>query len=69
LLSIVIIMLVILLVAGCVVVYAAFPHRGEDIPGAPWLGDAMAKAADAIPVIDDEVDDDKEATSRYMMLG
>lgn len=68
-LSIVIIMLVILLVAGCVVVYAAFPHRGEDIPGAPWLGDAMAKAADAIPVIDDEVDDDKEATSRYMMLG
>ncbi len=68
-LSIVIIMLVILLVAGSVVVYAAFPHRGEDIPGAPWLGDAMAKAADAIPVIDDEVDDDKEATSRYMMLG
>ena len=68
-LSIVIIMLVILLVAACVVVYAAFPHRGEDIPGAPWLGDAMAKAADAIPVIDDEVDDDKEATSRYMMLG
>ena len=68
-LFIVITMLVILLVAGCVVVYAAFPHRGEDIPGAPWLGDAMAKAADAIPVIDDEVDDDKEATSRYMMLG
>jgi hypothetical protein len=69
LLFIVITMLVILLIAACVVIYAAFPHRGEDIPGAPWLGDAMAKAADAIPVIDDEVDEDNEVTSRYTMLG
>ena len=69
-LAIVITMLVILLIAGCVVVYAAYPHRGEDVPGAPWLGDAMAKAADAIPVIDDHVDDDTgELTSRYRMLG
>ncbi len=68
-LAIVITMVVILLIAGCVVVYAAYPHRGEEIPGAPWLGDAMTRAADAIPVIDDEVDDDNEVTSRYRMLG
>jgi len=51
---IVLMMLGILLVAGVVVVYVAFPHRGEDIPGAPWLGDAMNRAADAVPVLEEE---------------
>lgn len=68
-LAIVITMVVILLIAGCVVVYAAYPHRGEEVPGAPWLGDAMTKAADAMPVIEDEYDDTGELTSRYRMLG
>jgi hypothetical protein len=53
-LTIVIMMLAILLLAGIVVVYVAFPHRGANVPGAPWLGDAMAKAADAVPMIDDD---------------
>jgi hypothetical protein len=47
-------MLGILLVAGLVVVYVAFPHRGEDIPGAGWLGDAMNRAADAVPTLEEE---------------
>ncbi len=51
---IVLMMLGILLVAGVVVVYVAFPHRGEDIPGAPWLGEAMNRAADAVPVLEEE---------------
>ncbi|MFJ9316774.1 hypothetical protein ACIRN4_21485 [Pimelobacter simplex] len=46
--------LVSLAVAGVVVLYVAYPHRGEQVPGVPWLGDAMAKAADAAPVIEDE---------------
>jgi hypothetical protein len=50
-------MLVILVVAGLVVAFVAFPHRGEDIPGAAWLGDGMAKAADAMPTIDPEADE------------
>ena len=50
-------MLVIVAVAGLVVVFVAFPHRGEDIPGAAWLGDGLAKAVDALPVIDPEVED------------
>ncbi len=29
----------------------------------------MTRAADAIPVIHDEVDEDNEVTSRYRMLG
>ena len=45
-------MLVIIVLAGLVLVYAAFPHRGETVPGAPWLGDAMERATDAAPLIE-----------------
>ena len=30
-------MLVIVVVAVLVVTFVAFPHRGEEVPGAPWL--------------------------------
>jgi hypothetical protein len=56
-LAIVVLMVGILLIAGTVVVYVAFPHRGEDIPGAPWLGDAMSRAADAVPTVEDDAED------------
>jgi hypothetical protein len=52
--AVVVVMVLILLVAGVVAAYVAYPHRGEELPGAPWLGDAMAKAADAVPLLDDE---------------
>lgn len=42
-----------LVVSGFVVLYVAYPHRGEQVPGVPWLGDAMARAVDAAPVIED----------------
>jgi hypothetical protein len=50
------IMLAALVLAGVVVVYVAFPHRGEEVPGAPWLGDAMRKGVDALPTIDNQRD-------------
>ena len=56
-LFIVIAMLVALVVAGLVVVYVAYPHRGEEVPAAPWLGEAMSKAADAAPVLELEYED------------
>ena len=52
--AVVVVMVLILLLAGAVVVYVAFPHRGEELPVAPWLGDAMERAADAAPVIEAE---------------
>jgi hypothetical protein len=56
-LYIVITMLVCLVVASLVVVYVAYPHRGEKMPAVPWFGDALGKAADAAPVIsEDEAD-------------
>lgn len=45
---------VILTICGVIAVFVAFPHRGEELPGAPWLGEAMSRAADAVPVLDDE---------------
>jgi hypothetical protein len=51
---IVIAMLVILAVAGLVVVYVAYPHRGEDMPNAPWVGEALKKTVDAVPTLPSE---------------
>lgn len=56
-LSVVIAMLVILAVSAVVLVYVAFPERGEELPAAPWLGEAMARVADAAPVLDEEAGD------------
>jgi hypothetical protein len=54
---IVIAMFLILLLAGAVVLYAAFPHRGEELPGVPWVGEALGKAVDAVPTLDEEYAD------------
>lgn len=45
-------MFCILVVAGVVALYVAYPHRGEEVPRAPWLGDAMNRAAESIPTVD-----------------
>jgi hypothetical protein len=44
----------ILVLAGLVAAYVAYPHRGERMPATPWLGEAMAKAVDAAPVLVEE---------------
>ena len=49
--SIVIAMIVIVAVAAAVVVYVAFPHRGERLPVVPGLGDAIRKSVDALPTV------------------
>jgi hypothetical protein len=56
-LAIVVVMILILVLAGLVVAYVAYPHRGEELPAAPWLGAAMARAAEAAPTIDPEEDE------------
>jgi hypothetical protein len=52
--AVVFVMILILVLAGLVVAYVAYPHRGEEMPAAPWLGEAMAKAVDAAPVLDEQ---------------
>ncbi|MBC9732283.1 hypothetical protein [Nocardioides marmotae] len=56
-LTISVVMLLILLVAGLVVTFVAFPHRGHQVPQAPWLGDAMTRLADRAPVLHHEAED------------
>jgi hypothetical protein len=47
-------MVVIVAVAALVVAFVAFPHRGEELPGAPWLGESMNKLADVLPTLEDD---------------
>jgi hypothetical protein len=56
-LAVVIVMVLILLLAGAVAAYVAYPHRGEELPVAPWLGEVMERAADAAPLIEPEYED------------
>jgi hypothetical protein len=51
---IVLAMLLTMVVAGVVVLYVAFPHRGEDVPNAPWVGDALRKGVDRLPTLDNQ---------------
>jgi hypothetical protein len=55
--QIVVAMVVIVLLAGVVVAYVAFPHRGEDLPGAPWLGHLMRRGARSLPTVEPEPGD------------
>lgn len=47
-------MVVIVAVCTLIGIYVAFPFRGEQVPGAPWLGDAMNKAVDRLPTLESE---------------
>lgn len=55
-LAIVLVMLLVLAAAVAVVLYVAYPHRGERLPVVPQLGDAMRKGADSLPTIGDHED-------------
>lgn len=58
-------MLVILVLAGLVLVYVAFPHRGEDVPHAPWVGRLMRRGVKQLPTLDNQTDEQKhEPASR-----
>lgn len=43
-----------LVVAGGVVLYVAYPHRGEDVPVAPWVGEALRRGVEAMPTLEDQ---------------
>lgn len=44
-------MFVIVALAALVIVYVAYPHRGEKMPRMAWLGEAMERAVDAAPTL------------------
>jgi hypothetical protein len=53
---IVLAMLVIMVLAGVVVLYVAFPHRDEEMPRTPWVGEAMKKGVSMLPTLHNQRD-------------
>ena len=53
-------MLVILVLAGLVVLYVAFPHRGEEVPHVRWLGRLLRKGVDNVPTLDNTAEEGSE---------
>ena len=64
----VIAMLIILVLAGLVVLYVAFPHRGEEMPAAPWLGDVMRKGVESAPTLDNTAEEGSELPAEHLDL-
>ncbi len=62
LISILVAMLVIMSLAGVVVLYVAFPHRGEEMPHAPWVGDAMRKGVEMLPTLDNQQERERQTS-------
>ena len=44
-------MLTILVLAGVVATYVAFPRRGAATPAVPWVGDALDRAVEVLPTL------------------
>lgn len=54
--------LVALVAAAVVIVYAAYPYRGEDVPGAPGLGRALRRGVESLPTVAPHIErDDRPA--------
>ena len=57
-------MLVIVLLAGLIALYVAYPHRGQDVPSAPWVGDAMRRGVAWLPTLDNRSDEQRDPRPR-----
>jgi len=55
--TIVFVLLLALVLAAAVMLYAAYPYRGEDTPITPSLGRAMRRGVDSLPTLDREEQD------------
>ena len=47
--AIVVVLLLALVLAAAVMLYVAYPYRGEDTPLTPLLGEAMRRGVDSLP--------------------
>ena len=54
---IVVVLLLALVLAAVVMVYAAYPYRGEETPVTPRLGNAMKRGVKSLPTLDGDEQD------------
>jgi hypothetical protein len=52
--TIVVVLLLALVLAAAVMLYAAYPYRGEDTPLTPRLGEVMRRGVESLPTLDIE---------------
>jgi hypothetical protein len=52
--TIVVVLLLALVLSAAVMLYAAYPYRGEETPLTPRLGQAMRRGVDSLPTLDPE---------------
>ena len=50
--AIVVVLLLAIVLAAVVMVYAAYPYRGEETPVTPRLGNAMRRGVKSLPTLD-----------------
>jgi hypothetical protein len=47
-------LLLTLVLAATVAVYVAYPHRGQEVPRASWIGEAMRRGVHRLPTLDNQ---------------
>ncbi len=52
--ALVVVLLIALVIAASVLLYAAYPYRGEETPVSPRLGEAMRRGVLSLPTLDAE---------------
>jgi hypothetical protein len=50
--AIVVVLLLALALSAAVMVYVAYPYRGEETPLTPLLGEAMRRGVESLPTLD-----------------
>ena len=55
--AIVVVLLLALVLAAAVMLYVAYPYRGEQTPVTPLLGEAMRRGVESLPTLDPEAGD------------
>jgi hypothetical protein len=55
--TIVVVLLLAVVLAAAVMLYAAYPYRGEETPIAPSVGRAMRRGVDSLPTLDRDQQD------------
>ena len=62
--TIVVVLLLALVLAAAVMLYAAYPYRGEETPLTPKLGEAMRRGVESLPTLDIEQQDREQQQAR-----
>lgn len=67
--AILVVLLLALALAAMIMLYVAYPYRGEKTPLTPLLGDAMRRGVESLPTLDPEPMTDEPVSIAQPMTG